>query len=197
MQTILPLENDDDNFVKVTINKFYRITGKSHQSIGVLPDVKVPIIYESIMQKESDYPTAFKNDVLTTSINFTPYIKHKLIQHLAKFSQRRVQENPYFNNIIALNKRIDTIVKNPKNTIPLKIETIFEEQKEMTSLSENITNFKDETLNLKVKNSTFNESLLGVYPSQRVVKDAQIKALKNNHYLNEAIQIINDYFDFK
>ncbi|MGL2986204.1 carboxy terminal-processing peptidase [Flavobacterium sp. RSSA_27] len=197
MQTILPLENDEDNFVKVTINKFYRITGKSHQSIGVIPDVKIPILYESIMQNESDYPTAFKNDVLTTSINFTPYIKHKLIHHLAKISHRRVQDNSYFNNIVALNKRIDAVVKNPKNTIPLEIKSIFEEQKEMTSITDDITNFKDETLNLKVKNATFNESLLKVYPSQRAIKEEQIKTLKNNHYLNEAIQIINDYFELK
>ena len=74
MQTILPTDSNEENFVKVTINKFYRITGKSHQSIGVLPDVQVPVLYESIIQKERDYPTAFKNDVLPTSISFTPYV---------------------------------------------------------------------------------------------------------------------------
>ena len=52
MQTILPIDSNEENFVKVTFNKFYRITGKSHQSIGVLPDVQVPILYEPINQKE-------------------------------------------------------------------------------------------------------------------------------------------------
>lgn len=197
MQAILPLENEEENFVKVTINKFYRITGKSHQSIGVIPDVEVPIIYESLVQKEKDYPTAFKNDILPTSISFKPYAKNKLIHQLAKNSQKRVLSDSYFNSIIAMNKKIDELIKNPKTAIPMQIDTFFEEQKAVTTLLENSSAFKDDSINLNVKNSSFNESLLGVYPSERTSKEEQIKVLKNNHYLNEAIQIINDYFVFK
>ena len=197
MQTILPIDSNEENFVKVTINKFYRITGKSHQSIGVLPDVQVPVLYESIIQKERDYPTAFKNDVLPTSISFTPYVKNKLIHHLTKNSQKRVTASSYFNNVVSMNKRIDELIKNPKTIIPMQIETVFEEQKLVTNLWESINSFKDESISLNVKNSSFNESLLKVYPSERAFKETQILALKNNHYLNEAIQIINDYFVLK
>ena len=197
MQTILPIDSNEENFVKVTINKFYRITGKSHQSIGVLPDVQVPILYESIIQKEKDYPTAFKNDILPTSISFTPYVKNKLIHHLTKNSQKRVTASSYFNNVVSMNKRIDELIKNPKTIIPMQIETVFEEQKMVTNLWESINSFKDESISLNVKNSSFNESLLKVYPSERAFKETQILALKNNHYLNEAIQIINDYFVLK
>lgn len=197
MQTILPIDSNEENFVKVTINKFYRITGKSHQSIGVLPDVQVPVLYESIIQKERDYPTAFKNDVLPTSISFTPYVKNKLIHHLTKNSQKRVTASSYFNNVVSMNKRIDELIKNPKTIIPMQIETVFEEQKMVTNLWESINSFKDESISLNVKNSSFNESLLKVYPSERAFKETQILALKNNHYLNEAIQIINDYFVLK
>lgn len=197
MQTILPIDSNEENFVKVTINKFYRITGKSHQSIGVLPDVQVPILYESIIQKEKDYPTAFKNDILPTSISFTPYVKNKLIHHLTKNSQKRVTASSYFNNVVSMNKRIDELIKNPKTIIPMQIETVFEEQKLVTNLWESINSFKDESISLNVKNSSFNESLLKVYPSERAFKETQILALKNNHYLNEAIQIINDYFVLK
>lgn len=197
MQTILPIDSNEENFVKVTINKFYRITGKSHQSIGVLPDVQVPILYESIIQKEKDYPTAFKNDILPTSISFTPYVKNKLIHHLTKNSQKRVTASSYFNNVVSMNKRIDELIKNPKTIIPMQIETVFEEQKLVTTLWESINSFKDESISLNVKNSSFNESLLKVYSSERAFKETQILALKNNHYLNEAIQIINDYFVLK
>ena len=197
MQTILPTDSNEENFVKVTINKFYRITGKSHQSIGVLPDVQVPVLYESIIQKEKDYPTAFKNDILPTSISFTPYVKNKLIHHLTKNSQKRVTASSYFNNVVSMNKRIDELIKNPKTIIPMQIETVFEEQKMVTNLWESINSFKDESISLNVKNSSFNESLLKVYPSERAFKETQILALKNNHYLNEAIQIINDYFVLK
>ena len=79
----------------------------------------------------------------------------------------------------------------------MQIETVFEEQKLVTNLWESINSFKDESISLNVKNSSFNESLLKVYPSERAFKETQILVLKNNHYLNEAIQIINDYFVLK
>lgn len=197
MQTILPLENEQEDFVKVTINKFYRITGKSHQGIGVLPNVKLPVLFETIVSKESDHPTAFKNDILPNSIGFTPYVKNKLIEHLTKNSTKRSQASHYFKKIIALNKKIDDLVKNPKTVIPMQIEAIIEEQKAVTHLWKEINDFKDESISLNVRNSKFNEELLNVYISEKANNEAQIKILKNNHYLNEAIHIINDYLNLK
>lgn len=52
MQTILSLDEEKILiFLKITINKFYRVTGKSHQYIGVKPDVIVPEFYEGVYQK--------------------------------------------------------------------------------------------------------------------------------------------------
>ncbi|MGL5112350.1 MAG: carboxy terminal-processing peptidase [Flavobacterium sp.] len=197
MQTILPLENEQEDFVKVTINKFYRITGKSHQSIGVLPNVKLPIIFETILTKESDLPTAFKNDVLPNAIPFTPYIKNRIIEQLSRNSTKRSLANPYFKTVIGINKKIDTLVKNPKTVLPLQIDTIMEEQKTVANLWKEINDFKDESIALNVKNSKFNESLLNVYLSEKANNETQIKTLKNNQYLNEAIHIINDYLNLK
>ncbi|MGL2994536.1 carboxy terminal-processing peptidase [Flavobacterium sp. TSSA_36] len=197
MQTILPLEQEEKDFVKITINKFFRITGKSHQATGVLPNVKLPILYENILTKESDLPTAFKNEVLKTDIGFKPYVKNSLINQLTKNSNKRVNSSPYFNNIISLNKKIDAIVKNPRTVIPMKIEEFYNEQLLITKLWKEISDFKDESINLDVKNSKMNESLLKVYPTERAIKEKQISSLKSNHYLNEAIEIINDYLNLK
>lgn len=197
MQTILPLENEEEDFVKVTINKFYRITGKSHQAIGVIPNVKLPVVYETILSKESDNPTSFPNDVLPEAIHFTPYVKNKLIEQLAKNSVKRSTTSPYFNAVMGLNKKIDALVKNPKPIIPMQIEVILEEQKNLSKLWKEINDFKDESILLSVKNSKFNESLLNVYISEKSKNDAQIKTVQHNHYLNEAIHIINDYLNLK
>lgn len=197
MQTILPLEEEEKDFVKVTINKFYRITGKSHQGIGVLPNIKLPVLYENILSKESDLPNAFKNDVLPTSIKYKPYVTNKLINQLTKNSLKRSNSSSYFNTITGLNKKIDTIVKNPKTVIPMEIGEFFQEQQSISGLWNEINNFKDESIHLNVKNSKFNESLLNVYPAERPIKEKQINTLKTNHYLNEAILIISDYLTLK
>ena len=46
---------------------------------------------------------------------------------------------------------------------------------------------------LDVYNSTINKFLLGIYPTEKTINQYQIDNLKNNPYLNEAVNIINDY----
>jgi carboxyl-terminal processing protease len=198
MQTILPLEdNDDQNFVKVTINKFYRITGKSHQGTGVVPNVKLPEIYENIYPKENDFPTAFANDSINIRLKFRPYLKSSIIQTLTENSKKRVSNDAYFNNVQAINSKIDSLLNKTKRAIPMTIDAVFEEQKVKNDLWEEISSFDEKKLNLNVDNSTVNKFLLALYPTDRVMNQLQIDALKANHYLNEATTIIQEFNAFK
>ncbi|TRX03137.1 S41 family peptidase [Flavobacterium gawalongense] len=194
MQTIVPLEeNDNKNFVKVTVNKFYRITGKSHQSLGVFPNVVLPEIYETIFPKENNFPTAFKNDSINTFIRFRPYAKNNLIQKVLENSRLRIVNDDYFNDIKTINKRIDDLVNQPKKAIPLTIDTVFEEQNKVSDLWEEINSFDSGSIDLNVYNSDLNRFLLAIHPSEKVNNQFQLDALKTNHYLNEAITIIEDF----
>ena len=194
MQTIQPLEeNDDQHFIKITLSKFYRITGKSHQAVGVIPDVPIPTIYQDVFQKESDFPTALKNESLNTRIRFTPYVSNELIELLAQKSKERVAQDPYFKSIIALNANIDATVNKSKFEIPMTLEAIFKNQESINSLSEEINNFTADDLNLNVFNSEYNKSLLLLYPSLIEYNKMQLDNLRSNHYLNESISIISDY----
>jgi carboxyl-terminal processing protease len=194
MQTILPLErNDDQHFVKLTVSKFYRITGKSHQAIGVIPDVQIPTIYQDVFQKESDFPTALKNETLNSRIRFTPYVSNELIESLAQKSRSRVAQDSYFNSIIALNDKIDKVIMKTKFEIPMTLNAIFDNLKSISKLSEEINTFGSNDLNLNVFNSEYNKSLLEIYPSLIEYNKIQLENLKSNHYLNESISIISDY----
>nr|WP_315151928.1 S41 family peptidase [uncultured Flavobacterium sp.] len=194
MQTIMPLEkNDDQHFVKLTVSKFYRITGKSHQAIGVIPDVQIPTIYQDVFQKESDFPTALKNESLNSRIRFTPYVGDDLIESLAQKSRDRVAQDPYFNSITALNANIDAVIMKSKFEIPMTLEAIFENQANINSLSEKINSFGTNDLNLNVFNSEYNKSLLEIYPALIEYNKMQLENLRSNHYLNESISIISDY----
>ncbi|MGQ7947410.1 S41 family peptidase [Flavobacterium sp. WC2509] len=198
MQTIIPLEkNDDQHFVKLTISKFYRITGKSHQAIGVFPDISIPTIYQDVFQKESGFPTALKNDTLKSRIRFTPYVSDKLIQFLAEKSKERIAKDPYFNSIIALNTKIDSVIKKSNLEIPMTLDAIYKSLNSVNSLSEEINNFSTNSLNLDVSNSEYNKSLLQIFPSLIEYNKIQLDNLKSNHYLDEAIAIISDYKTLK
>lgn len=194
MQTIMPLEeNSATDFLKLTINKFYRITGKSHQYTGVVPDVILPEFYESIFQKESNFPTAIKNDSIIPSVKFKPFVKRNLINHLAKNSTERIKSNEYFNNIKSINTSINELVDRSKTEIPMTLPSIMKQNKITADLWEQINKYDATSNPLDVYNSTVNKFLLGIYPNEKTINQYQIDNLKNNPYLNEAVNIVNDF----
>jgi carboxyl-terminal processing protease len=194
MQTILSLDEDKNtDFLKITINKFYRITGKSHQYIGVKPDVILPEFYEDVYQKESDFSTAIKNDSIQTFLKYKPYVKRSIIDKIAHNSAMRLADNFYFNDIKKINKKIDQIVNVPKSEIPMTLEAVFEQKKAINLLWTDIHTFNDDNNPLDIYNSTVNQFLLGVYPTEKTINQYQINNLKTNPYLNEAVNIITEF----
>lgn len=194
MQTILSLdENKNTDFLKITINKFYRVTGKSHQYIGVKPDVILPEFYEGVYQKESNFPTAIKNDSITPFLKYRPYVKRSFIDKLAKNSTARLADNYFFNNIKKINLKIDQMVNTPKAEIPMTLDDVFQQKKVVNSLWTEINTFNDENNPLDVYNSTVNQFLLGTYPTEKTINQYQMDNLKTNPYLNEAVNVINEF----
>ncbi|MBE8723993.1 S41 family peptidase [Flavobacterium hungaricum] len=194
MQTILSLDEEKNtDFLKITINKFYRVTGKSHQYVGVRPDVVLPEFYEDIYQKESDFPTAVKNDSLTPFLKYRTYVKRSIIDKIAKNSSARLSDNYFFNNIKKINQKIDQIVNTPKAEIPMTLEAIFNQNKSLTALWTEINTFNDENNPLDVYNSSVNQFLLGTYPTDKTINQYQMENLRTNPYLNEAVNIINEF----
>lgn len=194
MQTILSLdETKNTDFLKITINKFYRVTGKSHQYIGVTPDVVLPEFYEDVYQKESDFPTAIKNDSIESVLKYRPYVKRSLIDKIAKNSTLRLADNYYFNGIKKINQKIDQLVNTPKAEIPMTLDAVFKQKKVVNSLWTEINTFNDESNPLDVYNSSVNQLLLGVYPNDKTINQYQMDNLKTNPYLNEAVNIINEF----
>lgn len=194
MQTILPLdENTTTDFLKITVNKFYRVTGKSHQNTGVKPDVVLPEFYESVYQKESNFPTAIQNDSIDSFLKYKPYVKSNLIDKIAKNSTARLADNFYFNEIKKINVKIDQMMNVPKAEVPMTLEAIFKQKTIRDGLWTEISTFNDENNPLEVYNSTVNQFLLGVYPSEKTINQYQIDNLKTNPYLNEAVNIINEF----
>ena len=194
MQTIVPLdEHTTTDFLKISINKFYRVTGKSHQNTGVTPDVVLPEFYENVYQKESNFPTAIQNDSIISLLKYKPYVKRNLIDKIAKNSSARLTDNFYFKQIKEINSKIDKMINIPKTEVPMTLNSIFEQKTTRNKLWKEINTFKDENSPLDVYNSSVNHFLLGIYPAEKTINQYQIDNLKNNPYLSEAVNIINEF----
>ena len=102
-------------------------------------------------------------------------------------------DNFYFNDIKKINLKIDQLVNTPKAEVPMTIDTVFNQKKIVNSLWKEINTFNDENNPLDVYNSTVNQYLLSAYPNDKTINQYQMDHLKINPYLNEAVNIINDF----
>ncbi|WP_426063984.1 carboxy terminal-processing peptidase [Flavobacterium sp. DSP2-3-1] len=193
MQAIVPLDkNNQEEFVKVTIEKFYRITGDSNQIKGIIPDIMLPVLFDSVIPREGSYKTALKNDVISTKARFSPLPKTYFPQ-LTALSHTRVKENIRFNEINLANEQINALYNNLKKPTRLVLKDVFDEVHKIDSLWEKVKKIIDSESNFTLSNTTYDVEKLKFDTFQQDSNTYKIKNLKNSPYLEEAIAILNDY----
>lgn len=193
MQAILPLDkNNQEDFVKVTIEKFYRITGDSNQIKGIVPDIMLPVLFDSIIPREGSYKTALKNDVIITKARFSPLPKTYFPQ-LTALSHTRVKENIRFNEINLANQQINALYNNPKKPTRLVLKDVFDDVHKIDTLWEKVKKIIDSKSNFTLSNTTYDLEKLKFDTFQQDSNTYKIENLKNSPYLEEAIAILNDY----
>ena len=93
VQTIQPLNHGE---LKLTLAKFYRVSGQSTQHQGVIPDIAYPADVDTKEIGESALPEALPWDSIKAAINpdmnpFKPFLAELKARHEA-----RTEENPDF-----------------------------------------------------------------------------------------------------
>jgi carboxyl-terminal processing protease len=115
-QVIIPLEsnvnprrpnemitNTDMGFVKLTVNKLYRVNGATYQRIGVIPDIQMDFPYNNLNRGEKGEATALSNDTINKKLY--PNISSKLpVDELKRRSDDRVKKGERFIKISEINK---------------------------------------------------------------------------------------------
>lgn len=198
MQTILPLEeNDDQNFVKVTIEKFYRITGKSHQKIGIEPQITFPSLFNNIISRENSYKTALDNDEINVNTRYIKYsntIQNMVIQR----SEERNSKNKLFKEINKTNTEINTFYNTPKPPLLINLKNVFQYVHSSDKLWKEINMLNDRENTLTILNNSVDQKALQYEENfDKDINQYKIKSLKTNPYLEEIVNIIKDYNELK
>lgn len=128
VQTFIPLEYTNSSVfkngfgqMKVTIQKFYRINGKTTQLNGVVPDIIIPDLYDELDlgEKDMDYHLGFDE---IAKARYSPYRDlsmngRETAIHLANI---RISKNAYFNQTIQKAKRLKSMRDSYSYTLNLK-----------------------------------------------------------------------------
>jgi len=192
MQTILPLdENNQQDFVKVTVDKFYRVTGKSSQYKGIEPDVAMPVFFDRLLPRESNMPTAMKNDSINFNLKFKRMPKEP-VDRAAALSKKRVETNADFARVKALNEKVNSILLKDKKPLPLTFDAVFADVHSMDDIWKDINAATEKEHVFAISNTSFSSQLMVNDEYLKNSFEHKMKSVKNDPYINEGIKILND-----
>jgi carboxyl-terminal processing protease len=107
VQTVIDLDkfiNDPGNEVgqlKLTFQKFYRVTGSSTQHKGVTPDIQLPTALDPEQFGESSSPSALPwDEIRGTLYQKTPIINDKVLAGLNKSYTERLKTDPGLSRLV-------------------------------------------------------------------------------------------------
>lgn len=184
--------------LKVTIQKFYRVTGASTQFKGVVPDVILPDLFSYVESREKDLEYALPWD----QIQPRPFNKwQKFTYNLGVIRDRsasRMKTDPRF---VKINKNIDYLNKKKKETlVSLNLKQVMAEDVINKKMAEELK-LEDEDKSLMVSN--FEDSLkahenIKASDMKKWSKDFEqrkdewIKSLRQDAVLEESFFIASD-----
>jgi len=181
--------------LKLTIQKFYRITGKSTQEKGVISDIILPDSYDGldVGEKDLDYALPYEEINATTFVKVAE--KSLNLDALQKKSQKRIKKDEIFPLI---EENAERLRKQKQNTVqPLFLTKYQEQQKKLKAESEKYNNLKK------------NHPDLDVLPVASVVENAVMdstrlamqkewhKSIKEDVSIYEALNVLGDWISKK
>lgn len=176
--------------MKMTIQKYYRVTGKTTQLDGVTPDVILPDFYNLLDngERENDYPLA------STTIEAVPFKQNAYrisdANQLKSNSQSRVKTDATFQkiseNAVRLRKRKDD------STFPLQAEKYRQWNKKQDQEAEQFDNIFKPIESFKVENIAADLVQIQSDTSRVARNESWIKERQKDIQLYEAMRIMID-----
>jgi len=133
VQTVQPLSRLSDNLgsLKVTTASFYRIAGGSTQMRGVIPDVILPSLFDTLEIGEEFLPNALPWTQVHSAYYrpWSPSVK-PLLPQLKERSDQRMEDNSAFTTFLARRERIRERMETPEISLRLtdRVDEILAEQ---------------------------------------------------------------------
>ena len=176
--------------LKLTVEKFYRITGESTQNQGVKPDIMFPTIFEHEKYGESAYDNALPWDTIATA-NFKPTGSiEEFLPYLKYRHNERKESNQEFAFFVDDIERAKT--ERDNKVVSLNYETRLAKQKDNDKLRLQRENIKRKMQGL--------EPLAKLEDDEEEVEESESseeKADEPDVLLKEAGNILSDLINIK
>ncbi len=197
VQRFLDLDNVTQNNdvkplgeMKLTIQKFYRVTGKTTQLDGVKPDIVLPDFYNyvDLGERENDFPLE------STTIDAVPFDQKayyiRSMDQLKAASNARVKADPVFKKVEDNALRYKKIKDNTR--YPLQAEKFRDWNHKLDKEAEQYEDMFKPIDAFKIQNLAVDMPSIKADTSRMARNDDWIKDRKKDIQLFEAMKVIQD-----
>jgi len=192
-RTVSNNEQPEFGFVKVTIQKFFRVNGTTTQHQGVKPDISLPDVYAELNYTEAASPNSLPADTVARNKYYKPLTALPLSTLKAK-SAARVESNAGFEEIKKMAKQLKHEQEPGPKTISLKwseyYASILKDAPDQQALLKKLQELKP---GYTVENTALDKEKLktDVYAGEMNTrwKDRLLKDI----YVHEAFNILSDF----
>ncbi len=198
MQTIVALDetNAEFGFCKLTTDLFYRVTGRSNQSKGVIPDILFPSMYNGLEVTEEFLDFALPNDSITVTVAHKPGKKLPLAS-LRQYSDQRMQKDEGFRKIRELNETLLRSYIKRDTVYSLTARNVFGDLNGYNSLWKDFTDyFEKRKAILSVRNTASTEAIIEHNKDEQQLNAFSMDDIGNDLFIEEAYNIIADLRKF-
>ena len=181
-------------FIKLTTDKFYRISGGSTQLEGVKSDIVLPNRYSYIDIGERDLENPLSWDQIN-SANYSPLNKQLYYDKSLENSKNRISKNEFFNIINEQAKWVkeqqdDNIVSLNYDSYKMDMDNNKKESEKFKKIEDFKSNYKFEWLR--------DNRIMGDEIPDEIIerRNRWIDDLKKDLYVDEAVNILSDLSSF-
>lgn len=195
VQSVIPLDQfglsseNVDGFLKLTIQKFYRITGSSTQLKGVVPDIILTSLYQNLNFLEVNQTNSLPWDSVG-SVDYIPWDNKINFNVIKNKSKKRIERNVFLKKIQEKGSWLNLVSKEKK------ISLHYKKNKETFNIRQK--NFKKYD-----KDLVYSNNLIFISPKHELLKIKKNRLLKYNRekwyasllsdcYLSESIDVLSD-----
>ena len=196
MQRIFPLNANNDEFLKLTLEKFYRLTGKSNQYTGITPDVEIPLLFDKQMPRESSEVTALKNDEIQGVPKYT-YLKNVIYADAITTSKKRIAESTDAHEIENLNTKINPLYDADLPPVVLQFSYVFDDVNKINSIWKDIKKETEKEYPITVELNAADDKIQKKDEFMKTNTTERIKNIKQNFHILEATNILYDVNNIK
>lgn len=176
--------------MKMTIQKFYRITGKTTQLDGVVPDIVLPDFYNllEVGERDNDYPMA------ATTIEAVPFRQSAYrianINQLKTNSQTRVKADETFQKVSANAQRLRK--RKDDSTYPLQYEKYRQWSKKQAQEAEQFEDIFKPIESFRIENLAADLPQIQMDTARVARNESWIKDRQKDVQLYETLRIMLD-----